>query len=78
VPDIALYSLIPGMTVLWEVEGTTWHTGRWRQMRDEARKQKLLTFPEVFAAISIKEFDINLSDRSRDEVCEAAMRLQER
>lgn len=78
VADFGILTTVPGMIVLWEVEGETWHRGRWRELRDEARRAKLLTFPEVFAVLSLKEIDINRSDRSRDEVCEMAMRLQER
>lgn len=78
VSDFALYNVVPGQIVLWEVEGTTWHAAGWRQMRDEARKAKLLTFPEVFAVLSLKEIDINHSDESRNQVCEDAMRLIER
>lgn len=78
VPDFAIYTIAPGYTVLWEVEGTTWHVGRWKEMRDEERRQKLLVFPQVLAVISIKEVDVNRSDASRNRVCEAAMRLEER
>jgi len=78
VADFSIYTIAPGYIVLFEVEGTTWHMGRWKEMRDEARRQTLLKFPEVFAVIQLKEVDINASDRSRDETCEMAMRLQEK
>jgi len=78
VADFGLHTPVPGYVVLWEVEGTTFHLGRWREFRDEARRQKLLAFPEVFAVLSLAEVDINRSDRSRDETCEMAMRLQEK
>lgn len=77
VSDFAIYTVIPGQVVLWEVEGTTWHRAAWKQLRDQARKQILLTLPEVFAVISLKEGDVNHSDRKRDQICEDAMRLIE-
>lgn len=75
VSDFALYTIFAGEIVLWEVLGTTWHA--WTKVKDEARKGTLLNIKNIAAVIDLKEEDIIHSDRSRDEVCEAAMRVEE-
>ena len=75
VSDFALYTIFAGEIVLWEVLGTTWHA--WTKVKDEARKGTLLNIKGIAAVIDLKEEDIIHSDRSRDEVCEAAMRVEE-
>jgi hypothetical protein len=75
VSDFALYTIFVGEIVLWEVLGTTWHA--WTKVKDEARKGILLNIKNIAAVIDLKEEDIIHSDRSRDDVCEAAMRVEE-
>lgn len=77
VADFAMYNIMPGEVVIWEVQGTTWHEGGWREYRDEARKGTLLNIKGVAHLINLKESDIIRSDGSRNEVCEDAMRLLE-
>ena len=77
VADFAMYNIAPGEVVIWEVQGTTWHKGGWREYRDEARKGTLLNIEGVAHLINLKESDIIRSDDSRNEVCEDAMRLIE-
>ena len=77
VSDFALHTIFPGEIILWEVLGTTWHAAAWKVLRDDARKGTLLNIKGIAAVIDLKEEDISRSDRSRDEVCEAAMRAEE-
>ena len=77
VSDFALYTIFPGEIILWEVLGTTWHQAAWKILKDDARKGTLLNIKGIAAVIDLKEADIIRSDRSRDEVCEAALRVEE-
>jgi hypothetical protein len=77
VADFAVYNILPGETVIWEVQGTTWHEAGWKEYRDEARKGTLLNIEGVAYLINLKESDIIRSDDSRNSVCEDAMRLLE-
>lgn len=78
VSDFDIYSIVPGQIVIWEVQGTTWHKGLWKQQKDEVRRATLLLIPEVFAVLNLHERDINRNDAERDRLCEAAWRLIKR